>query len=243
MSEPIDLDPKYYAQHSAFQAEIAQEVMARLTLLGKERILDLGCGDGKLSAQLAAQAQNVVGVDLSPAMIAYAKQTHVRSNLEFLCGDAASPEVAGLFDIIVCFNAFHWFADGARVLLSMFKLLKPGGEALIVAYPKESPYLAVLERTLARPQWADYQALSAARTMLTTEEIKQAALEAGFHIKECQSDLGVAHYESYEAFQDYVRGWLASYVPLPYEKQQTFLEQACVLTQVPYLKATFHLVR
>ncbi|RKT44715.1 class I SAM-dependent methyltransferase [Thiocapsa rosea] len=63
-----------YAHHSGLQAAMAEEVLAQLVLRGDEQVLDLGCGDGKISARIAAQLTRgaVLGVDASADMVVYA---------------------------------------------------------------------------------------------------------------------------------------------------------------------------
>jgi len=66
-----------YAANSAVQLSWAREVIARLHLQGQEHILDVGCGDGKITAELARAVPHgrVLGVDASPEMIAFAQKT------------------------------------------------------------------------------------------------------------------------------------------------------------------------
>src|SRR5689334_13566922 len=63
-----------YAKRSRLQETMANEVLALLALEGVQHVLDVGCGDGKISAQIAARipAGTVIGVDPSRDMIAFA---------------------------------------------------------------------------------------------------------------------------------------------------------------------------
>ena len=60
-------DAADYAQHSSLQEAMAGEVMALLNLRGNERVLDVGCGDGRLTARIAERLPDgdVLGVDAS----------------------------------------------------------------------------------------------------------------------------------------------------------------------------------
>ena len=80
-----EFDGKKYENASAHQKEWGTRLIAELDLHRTERILDLGCGDGSLSAQIADLVPDgeVVGIDASSGMIE-AAQSKVRKNLRFL---------------------------------------------------------------------------------------------------------------------------------------------------------------
>jgi trans-aconitate methyltransferase len=89
-----------YASNSSVQQTWARELIARLKLRGDERILDVGCGDGKITAEIARAVPRgaAVGVDASPEMIGFASRKFPASkipNLEFRAADAREirPEV------------------------------------------------------------------------------------------------------------------------------------------------------
>ncbi len=86
-----------YASNSAVQQTWARELIAGLKLRGDERILDVGCGDGKVTAEIARALPKglAVGVDASPQMIEFAARAFSISNLEFRVLDAREikPEV------------------------------------------------------------------------------------------------------------------------------------------------------
>jgi len=67
-------DAAEYSRQSWLQEAMAQEILALLDLNGSERILDVGCGDGKVTAEIASRASkgSVVGVDPSQEMISFA---------------------------------------------------------------------------------------------------------------------------------------------------------------------------
>src|SRR5215471_20815038 len=81
-------DAADYAANSAQQQAWARELIARLKLRGDERVLDVGCGDGKVTAEIARALPDgsAMGIDASPQMIEFARTTFPVSrvsNLEF----------------------------------------------------------------------------------------------------------------------------------------------------------------
>ena len=79
-------DAADYAQHSSEQFKWACELTEKLDLRGDETVLDIGCGDGKVTAAIAAQLPNgrVVGIDSSPQMIELAVRHQVKAGWPYL---------------------------------------------------------------------------------------------------------------------------------------------------------------
>ena len=117
-----------YDTHARFVSDLAAGVVEWLAPVKGERILDLGCGDGVLTAELAAAGASVVGVDTSAEFIAAARARGVDARL--MDGQALSfrPEFDGVFSNA----ALHWMPDAAAVLRGVARALVPGGR--FVAY-------------------------------------------------------------------------------------------------------------
>jgi trans-aconitate 2-methyltransferase len=123
-----------YSRRSSLQEAMAQEVLALLDLKGAERILDVGCGDGKITAEIASRAPrgSVVGVDPSRDMISFA-QGHfgpaTRPNLRFEVADARCLPFKDEFELVVSFNSLHWVPEQDVALGSIHSALISGGRA------------------------------------------------------------------------------------------------------------------
>lgn len=129
------------------------------------RVLELGCGCGMLSLELARAGLQVTGVDLSAASIEVADQyrqdnpfTDGFGSLEYICGDFDEltwPD--GRFDTVVFFRSLHHFPATGAVIAKTTRLLKPGGHLLLsepvrAHFNEDSARLAALLR-LVLPTW------------------------------------------------------------------------------------------
>jgi trans-aconitate methyltransferase len=117
-------DPQVYARNGAFVHELATGVVEWLNASAGERILDLGCGDGQLTARLVALGANVQGVDASPEMVA---ATRARG----LAADEAPaerlPYPDGSFDAVFSNAVLHWVQGQDQMMAEVHRVLKPGG--------------------------------------------------------------------------------------------------------------------
>ena len=183
-------DAANYARISSLQQAMAQEVLALLDLKGSERILDVGCGEGKVTAQIAARVPegSVVGVDPSHEMITFA-QTHfgpaALANLRFEVGDARSLSFHGEFDLAVSFNALHWIPEQDAALRRIRTALVSGAKAqfrLVTAGARQS-LESVVEATRTAPEWKTYfEDFQDPYLRLTPDEYVALAEENGFRV-------------------------------------------------------------
>jgi trans-aconitate 2-methyltransferase len=134
-------DAQKYHNNSGNQQRIAQELIAKLDLKGNEKILDIGCGDGKITSEIASYVPNgsVLGIDNSQEMINFAKSKFSPSdfpNLTFKVTDANELSFHNEFDLIVSFFCLHWISDHTQVLKAIKNSLKPSGRVLLTFMTK-----------------------------------------------------------------------------------------------------------
>ncbi len=116
-------NPAVYQRDAGFVAALGAPLLAVLAPQPGERILDLGCGDGRLTAQLAATGCTVIGVDSSAAQIDAA----VARGLDARVVDGVDLGFDNEFDAVFSNAALHWMLDPARVVAGVARALKPGG--------------------------------------------------------------------------------------------------------------------
>jgi trans-aconitate 2-methyltransferase len=157
MKMAFEFDGKKYAKVSTHQKEWGEKLISELRLQGNERILDLGCGDGRLTAQLAELVPGgyVVGIDASAGMIAEARK-HQRPNLTFEVMDINQFGFEQSFDLIFSNATLHWIKDHSRLLKKAFAYLNEGGTLCINFAGKGncSHYFKVMMDVISR---AEYQ--------------------------------------------------------------------------------------
>ena len=195
-----------YERISALQAAMAEEVLALVPLRGAERILDVGCGNGKTTAEIAARVPqgSVVGVDASAGMIAFAAaHSTPQRNLQFAVADARHLAYRNEFDLVVSFNALHWIPQQDLALRSIHTALKPDGAAQLRLVPKgERKSLEdVLEETCRSSRWAGYfKSFHDPYLHLTPEQYQGLAERNGFRCESLRVSAKAWDFESRDAF-------------------------------------------
>jgi trans-aconitate methyltransferase len=116
-------DAQQYSEQARFVSDLGMPVVELLAPRKGERVLDLGCGDGVLTAKLAALGCDVVGVDGSASMVAAAKGL----GLDARVMDGQALQFDREFDAVFSNAALHWMMQPWKVVDGVFRALKPGG--------------------------------------------------------------------------------------------------------------------
>ena len=114
-----------YDGKNAFVWKHGRGVVELLAPQPGERILDLGCGTGHLTNQIAMAGAEVVGVDKSQSMIEEARRLY--PNLRFEIADATGLRADQPFDAVFSNAAIHWMKEQSVVARRILGVLKPGG--------------------------------------------------------------------------------------------------------------------
>jgi SAM-dependent methyltransferase len=116
-------DPERYGRDARFVSEYGIAVVEALAPTAGERILDLGCGDGTLSALIGERGADVIGLDSSPEQVAAARARGIDAHL----GDGAALAYDSEFDAVFSNAALHWMRPPRRVIAGVERALKRGG--------------------------------------------------------------------------------------------------------------------
>jgi trans-aconitate 2-methyltransferase len=223
-----------YSRINSLQEWMGDEQLKRVELSGSERVLDVGCGDGKITAKIAARLPqgSIVGVDPSHSMIAYATETYGpphAANVRFEVGDARLLGFAAEFDLAVSFNALHWVLDQQAALSSIRAALKPGGRALLrmVSKGDRKSIEAVVDETRGEPRWASYFAgFRAPFVHFTPDEYRAQATQSGLAVQEIHVEDRAWDFQTREAFAAWSRaGFVAWLSRIPEKDWPAFLDE------------------
>lgn len=120
-------------------ADLPSERSARFRALvptsPDDRVIDVACGPGLLSLEMAPHVAEIVGIDLTPQMLIKAQKLQAAAgvwNIRWVIGDAtALPFGDATFSLAICSGAFHHFEDPVGVLCEMMRVCQPGGRIVI----------------------------------------------------------------------------------------------------------------
>jgi trans-aconitate 2-methyltransferase len=218
-----------YAKNSNSQQASADDFLQGMSLQGIRAILDVGCGDGKITAAMAQAIPEgtVVGVDISPSMVEVAQKRFSRvENLQFQIQDAARLTFVEQFDLITSFTVMQWVLKQAEALAGFKRALKPGGK-LWIQVPTGLPQAMeqALEKTIASDAWKkDFVQFQAPWRFYQAEEYKKLVEDAQFQITSLTVSTKHEKFPSRVAFHSFLRQWFPYLRPLAEEKKDQFLQ-------------------
>jgi trans-aconitate methyltransferase len=153
-------DAEDYAKNSSAQELWANELISKLALKGNESLLDIGCGDGRITNEIARRLPTgcVVGIDASGNMIELCSKSFARNNLSFYVMNAMAIELDKKFDVAFSNATLHWVKDHPAVLASLKKHLNPNSKILFQMGGKGNAQdiINTLEQIIRSHKWAGY---------------------------------------------------------------------------------------
>jgi len=129
MTSPQTWNAQLYDTSHSFVWQAGEDILRRLAPAAGERILDVGCGTGHLTARLAEAGATVIGIDSSEEMIASARAAFPA--IEFHVMDARTIRLAESVDAIFSNAALHWIPDAGSAIRSMRGALRMGGRLVL----------------------------------------------------------------------------------------------------------------
>jgi len=174
-------------QYEKFRKEREQPFADLLALIhpaSSLRIVDLGCGTGRLTRRLhaALNARETIGIDRSPRMLEVARSDGDLPGLQFAEGDIDQFSAAGKFDVVFSNAAFHWIEDHPALIERLAASLAPGGQLVFqVPASHDDPSHTVADDLTAVPPFAaGFNGWRRPQPVLTPEAYARLLYHCGF---------------------------------------------------------------
>lgn len=225
---------KEYANNSSNQFEWAKEIIPKLELKGTESVLDIGCGDGKITALLASYLPHgkVVGVDSSEEMVALARKTFPNChypNLSFLRMDARELTFREQFDVAFSSAVLHWIIDHQTVLACVNESLDKKGKLMFQMAGKGNAQdiIAVVQELISEEDCAPYfKNFTFPYGFYGPEEYTQWLQEAGFKPQRIELIPKELRLQGKEGLAGWIRTtWLPFTERVPASLRDTFVAE------------------
>lgn len=224
-------DAKGYHNNSLLQWDAALQILEKISWKGNERILDVGCGDGKITAFMATHFSEgfVVGLDISESMIQFASSKYGHnefSNLFFLKGNAAELPFEQQFDVVVSFSTLNWVLDQEKALKAIYKSLIPGGKMYLMVFGKASMNIAkVSEDLIFSEKWNSYfPSYNQARIYFSEDEYRMLLEKVGFNEVEVIAQHTETLYPNKQSLINFLNPLMDFIAHLPQNKQDEFID-------------------
>jgi trans-aconitate 2-methyltransferase len=244
-------DPADYEKSSSAQFKWAMDLVSKLEFKGDENVLDIGCGDGKITATIAARVPKgqVLGIDLSREMIDFAGSKypkHNYPNLSFQQKDASQLDFQDEFDVVVSFACLHWVKDHIPVLEGIKRSLRTPGRILLQFGGKGNAgeILAITEDLIRKDEWSIYfQAFNFPYHFYGPEEYFSWLTRAGLKAKRVELVPKDMIHAGKNGLEGIIRNtWLPYTERLPEELRAQFIGEVadCYIESHPLQEGTSH---
>jgi trans-aconitate 2-methyltransferase len=159
-----DWDPELYHRFRGYRAEPVERIFTRLILERAHNVVDLGCGTGEHTVELARRAPdaNALGLDSSVAMIERASSLRsaldagLQARVAFKRGDFRDLAADCEYDVVFSNAAFQWVSDHRAIFAQCFRALRPGGSLAVQMPANDRETAQVTIHALANErQWCD----------------------------------------------------------------------------------------
>lgn len=222
-----------YLKHSSAQYEWAQELIEKLYLKGKESVIDIGCGDGKITALISSHLKNgnIIGIDSSADMITLAQKNFPLTkypNLSFVLLDAININFKNRFDIAFSNATLHWVKDQLAVLKGVKKSLKNSGRILFQmgGEGNAQDIIATVDKLIKDKEWRIYfNNFSFPYTFCSPDEYSQLLTDAGLSPKRLELIPKDMVQKGKEGLAGWIRTtWLPYTERIPENKREIFID-------------------
>ncbi|MCP3933460.1 MAG: methyltransferase domain-containing protein [Bacteroidetes bacterium] len=229
-TDPNKWNAKDYADNSTAQLSWANELISKLNLQGDESLLDIGCGDGKITASIAQKLTGgrVAGIDRSERMIEHAVSQFKLPNLSFHLMDATAVSLDDKFNIAFSNAVLHWVHDHKAVLINLKKHLTRNGKILFQmgGDGNATDIQAVIDDLISSAPWKKFfTEFVVPYRFCKVEDYEHWLVETGYKAQRIE----LIPKDMVHDNQDGLKGWLrTTWFPytdqIPVNKKEKFLD-------------------
>lgn len=227
MIDHIFRNPNKYSENNALQYNFAMKLLSKISFDSKPRILDIGCGDGTITNEIAEIVPEgcVIGTDISEQMIEFASRKYINQpNLRFLAMDASKNIFREQFDIVISFNCLHWIKDQQNALLGIAKSAVDCAQILLLLSHKKSLYHQVLDKLCSSSKWSNYFTnFTSPRLFFELDDYKKMVINSGLEVLEISEEEMTYSFQSKRQLKNFFNAAGAQIKQIPEAKKDEFL--------------------
>jgi ubiquinone/menaquinone biosynthesis C-methylase UbiE len=198
-----------YDKVSKYQYINGLVLVKKLNISSGHKVLDVGCGTGRLTLKLAGKVDHITGIDPSIQRIEVARRKLTQMNQENVTFELGSSDDIcrygeDVFDVVYLSAVFHWINDKEEALNNIYRVLKPGGKLGICTGDKDHPYtVKIIAKEVLREagiidEGADFSA------PVNTVELDSLLRKSGFRVMEIKLKKDSRYFETPVKCLEYV---------------------------------------
>ena len=221
-------NPDEYKEHSSLQYDFAHTLIKDANIKATDRILDVGCGDGKITADMALLANQgmAIGTDLSADMIQAATREYSNKikNLGFMAMDAENNIFSKQFDIVTSFCCLHWVKDQLGALNGIKNALVENGKAILLVPLRHEELYTAIESIVSNQRWKDYfSGFINPHNFFTLDIYSKLLEESGLEMKSLQKEVMSYEFKTKRSMELFLKAWLPHMNRIPESQHDEFL--------------------
>lgn len=220
-------DPNKYSKNNALQYNFAMNLLSKISFDSKSRVLDIGCGDGVITNEVAKIVSEgcVIGTDISEQMIDFASKKYKdQDNLRFVIMDGSKNIFRDQFDVVISFNCLHWIKDQQKALFGIANSAAFGAQIALLLSHKKSLYHLVLDKICSSVKWKNYFIdFINPRSFFKPSDYKEMIAKTGLEIVDLSEEEMTYSFKSKEQLKDFFIAAGSQIKQIPESKKSEFL--------------------
>ncbi|MFJ1269977.1 trans-aconitate 2-methyltransferase [Legionella lytica] len=220
-------NPELYSKSNALQYNFAMKMLSKISFNSNSRILDIGCGDGVITNEIATIVSEgcVIGTDISDAMIEHAAKVYNgQRNVRFIQMDATQNIFRHQFDIITSFNCLHWVSDQRSAILGIAKAATDGAQIALLLSHRKSLYHLVLDKVCASDKWAFFfKDYISPRSFFDVANYESLLVESGLKVINIEEEEMTYYYQTPNDLKEFFSAAGSQIKLIPDDLKENFL--------------------